>query len=122
VDEALADGNRSEAVCRLFGKKFDSLGSLLQRVLDERKPDDPVDRYVIGLCARQLKGRAKEGRTWSGLWSEHAAEAHDLEAMLERTQEIRGEVAAERQDELQPFLTWFEKWFLRRAEPVEKAT
>src|SRR5690606_1012700 len=54
VRAALDDGREKEANYRLFGKKYDSLGSLLDRVLSDQEKLDQVDRYVIGLCARQL--------------------------------------------------------------------
>src|SRR5262249_7420069 len=54
VRSALSDGRDKEASYRLFGKKYDSLGSLLDRMAADAQSGDPVDRYVIILCAKQL--------------------------------------------------------------------
>ena len=53
VRQALAEGRHKEAVDRLFGKKFDSLGRLVERISEKEKPD-PVRDYVTLLCAIQL--------------------------------------------------------------------
>ena len=47
------DLNEREAIYRLFGRKYDSLGSLLDRITGESGDGDPVDTYVMVLCARQ---------------------------------------------------------------------
>src|SRR5262249_7436457 len=54
VLEARKAGREKEAIYRLFGRKYDSLPNLLDRVLSQDAKEDDVIRYVILLCARQL--------------------------------------------------------------------
>src|SRR5262249_10288110 len=54
VAAALEGGREPEAVYRLFGRKYDSLGTLLDRVLSAEGREDDVTRYVTLLCARQV--------------------------------------------------------------------
>ncbi len=54
VQEAIESGRVKEANYRLFGKKYDSLGNLLDKVASSTEGTDAVDRYVIVMCARQL--------------------------------------------------------------------
>ncbi len=57
--KSIADENEREAVYRLFGRKYDSLGNLLERVSGSQEGGDAVDRYVIYLCAKQLCDRVR---------------------------------------------------------------
>jgi hypothetical protein len=119
VMKALAAGREKEAVYLLFGKKYDSLPRLLDRVLDEEKQLDAVNRYVILLCARQLLDRARSVETFR---LEHRDEFRDVDARLARTAALReaftfGETAEERG----AFLDWFEAWFLKPAEPARSS-
>lgn len=114
VHEALTRENEREATYRLFGRKYDSLGSLLARILHGESQGDAVDRYVIVLCARQL---CAEVRTrWPDFWREHAADATALERLFDDARPIRDALVAKAPDEMEPFLAWFDEWFLRRQE------
>src|SRR5262249_42904289 len=53
VRKALVEGRHKEAVDRLFGKKFDSLRRLVERISEKENPD-PVRDYVTLLCAIRL--------------------------------------------------------------------
>src|SRR5207247_5090176 len=75
VRSALREGREGEATYRVFGQKYDSLGSLLNRVLADSAEGkgDLIDHYVIALCARQL---VQELRRDHGAFSPaHAADA-----------------------------------------------
>jgi len=115
VRGALEQGNSREADYRLFGKKYDSLGSLLARVLDEvgAGKGDRVEQYVVTLCARQLLREL--GRAHPEYWGEHGDDLRALEAQLAHMADVRVALAA-RDPEMPAFLDWFDKWFLRRAE------
>ncbi len=115
VREALEQGNDKEAKYRLFGKKYDSLGSLLDRVFQE--DGDAVDRYVIVLCARQLCSEL--ARAHAAFWEVHATDAEDLAKRFEQAQPIRENLIAADPKEMPAFLDWFDGWFLRRAELLE---
>jgi hypothetical protein len=117
VKEALEHGNTREADYRLFGKKYDSLGNLLERVAGEVNAGkgDRVEQYVVTLCARQLLRGV--GRAHPEYWAEHRDAVRALEATLAGTANIRASLA-DSHPEMPAFLDWFEKWFLRRAEAL----
>lgn len=117
VHEALDEGRERDATYRLFGKKYDSLGSLLERVLAESSTGDAVDRYVIILCARQLCTEVT--RRWPDFWKTNVASAKELEQTFDKLGAIRETLVAKAPGEMGPFLQWFEPWFLRRAKSEE---
>lgn len=118
VREAIQNGNEKEAIYRLFGKKYDSLGSLLERILEGKGRADAVDQYVIVLCARQLCTRVKAERP--DFWSEHAADEQELQRLFDRARPIREALIAKSPAEMGPFLDWFDEWFLRRVKMREE--
>lgn len=117
IDDALDDGRERDAAYRLFGRKYDSLGTLLERVI-EPEPDeaaafrDPVDRYLVALCAGQLLRRTREMHP--ALFEENADAADAVEGLQKRALEVRQELLHERPDG-EKFLQWYEGWFLRHA-------
>jgi hypothetical protein len=117
VRSALDESQEKEANYRLFGKKYDSLGSLLDRVSSEQSNLDAVDRYVISLCARQLC--LEIARTHPDYWGAHSADVKSLEARFAELTEIRKQLAETHGAGFSEFMDWFDRWFLRRAEPVE---
>ena len=119
VEEALGTGNEREAAYRVFGRKYDSLGNLLARVAKGQDPADPVDRYVIALCARQLFRNIEKG--WPEFWKAHAEDVHSLEQTLALAELARSAIETRNPKAMAPFLDWFERWFLKRAAPVEAA-
>ncbi|MGE0552574.1 MAG: hypothetical protein AB7R55_04005 [Gemmatimonadales bacterium] len=116
VSSAVKSGKEKEANYRLFGRKYDSLGSLLDRIGADGAVGDDVDRYVILLCARQL---AREvARRYPEYWAEHREDAAALERRFEAAAAIRERLVEQDPARLAPFLDWFDRWFVRRAEPV----
>ncbi|MCB9631965.1 MAG: hypothetical protein H6721_07505 [Sandaracinus sp.] len=130
VREALDAGRLRDAEYRLFGKKYDSLGTLLERVLEESTEpsddarssssvvgeDDAVEPYVLLLCARQVVTEVQRAYPW--FFEQHELAAKELWTRLERGATKRAQLEAH-DAEMPAFLAWFEKWFLRRANPVE---
>jgi hypothetical protein len=113
VRDALQKGNEQEAHYRLFGRKYDSLGSLLERLSQKDSGHDDVDQYVLFLCARQLyKVLEKE---FPEFWRDHRNEAKILQELLNNSEGIRNSLIAKDQKAMQAFLEWFDTWFLRRA-------
>lgn len=115
VRTALTSGHEKEATYLLFGEKYDSLGVLLARVIEEG--GDPVDRYVTGLCAKQLCREVE--RDHRDFWAAHAADAKRIDAQTRQLGALRNQIGAAGAEDLQPFFDWFEGWFLKRARPVE---
>jgi hypothetical protein len=118
VRSALEDGREKEASYRLFGKKYDSLGNLLDRMAADAQSGDPVDRYVIILCARQLCQEV--ARDHPEYWGAHAADAKILQEKFQALSTIREALLAQDPEQLPAFLQWFDKWFLKRAAAVEE--
>lgn len=117
VCASLESGQEKEANYRLFGRKYDSLGSLLDRVSEEHNKLDEVDRYVILLCGHQLCQEIK--RKHPEYWKAHSADAQSLTSRFATLEELRRRMVREQGDEFQEFLDWFDPWFLKRALPVE---
>ena len=111
VEEAIAAEREAEADTRLFGKKYDSLPSLLEKTFAQTD-GDPIARYVTFLCAQQL--RTGLGRRHPAFFRGRRQQAAHLEALLTRLADLRpaaGSVDAE-------FLEWFETAFLREVAPA----
>jgi hypothetical protein len=117
VREALDAGKNREADYRIFGKKYDSLGSLLDRVLHDVDAGvgDRTEQYVVTLCARQLLREL--GKAHPEYWAEHYEDVKDLESRLGVSAGLRGALAAGH-SEMPAFLDWFDRWFLQRAEAL----
>jgi hypothetical protein len=120
VRTALDGGNEKEADHRLFGRKYDSLGSLLERVLTEQGTTDAVDRYVIGLCARQL--RQELAKSYEDYWKDHPTDVGVLDRTLSQLDDIRAALIAQNGAEFASFLDWFDQWFLTRAAVAQDGT
>ena len=117
IFESLEHDRDREATYRLFGRKYDSLGNLLNRIQSERDKSDPVDRYVVVLCARQLCRQVAQ--KYPDYWKQNADDVADLDKRIEEAGTVREEMIAERGADFADFLAWFDPWFLRRAERVE---
>jgi hypothetical protein len=108
----------TEAVYRLFGKKYDSLGSLLDCVLDGTGVGDDVNQYVIVLCAQQLCREIS--RSFPEFWRAHRSDVRELERRLTAgTATIRQRLITRNPAEMSEFLDWFDPWFLKRAKALE---
>ena len=116
---ALDASHDKEVAYRLFGKKYDSLGSLLDRVASEGTAGDDVDHYVIVSCAQQLCREI--ARDYPDYWSRNAADAKALERRLQSLVTVRQRLIKRNPEELSGFLDWFDHWFSRRAKPLERA-
>jgi hypothetical protein len=118
VCEALEAGTNREADYRLFGKKFDSLGCLLERLLADiaQGNGDHVEHYVTALCARQLVRDIV--RDFPDYCASHGDEVKALQSSIDRAEEVRSTLA-EANPELPEFFEWFERWFLLRAKGLQ---
>jgi len=118
IRSALREGREREALYRLFGQKYDSLGNLLNRVLKDSADGkgDLIDHYVIVLCARQLVQELR--REDSDFWHRHTLDAKALNEQLSHASTLRDRLVARDPAQMPKFLNWFEPWFLKRATPV----
>src|SRR4030095_10704614 len=122
MPKALPAGRHKEALDRLFGKRFDTLKRLVER-LPEKEVPDPVADYVTLLCALQLLTVIKRDEP------EFAAMARDRFTLIDEIETardrlrptIRLEGSGLPPGDEQEFFTWLDRWFLRRAEPASGA-
>lgn len=110
IAAALESGRESEAVHRLFGRKYDSLVTLLERILSSDAQEDDVTRYVTLLCARQVLSLAR--RDWPEFLAGHPHDVAELERRLQQIGEMRNRLGILPLKERDAFLAWFERWFL----------
>jgi hypothetical protein len=115
LDDALRHGREKEAIHLLFGEKYDSLPQLLGRVASEDL--GAVERYVVLLCARQLLDELAQA--WPAFVAEQRDAWQALDARLSQARDVRASFTFAEPAERDRFLDWFERWFLKRAEPRE---
>lgn len=121
IVEAIEKGHRAQAGALIFGMRFDSLLTLLERIR-EREPDpaeagtlDLVDRYLVAMCATQLRNVVSAKH--EEFWSEYPTQAAELDARLAAKADLRSQLIASAPDGMEAFMGWFDHWFLKRQEP-----
>ena len=119
VRKALDEGQTKQASYRLFGKKYDSLGTLLESVSAQRETIDAVDGYVILMCCKQLC--TEIAKDYSEYWHEQVDNAKKLNSRIADLSSVRDRLLKENEDGFGEFLTWFDKWFLKRSTPAAVA-
>jgi hypothetical protein len=118
VRAALDENREKEANYRLFGKKYDSLGTLLDRIVSDEGKGDDIDHYVITLCAKQMCNEL--AHLYPDYWFVHDSDVAELHARFKNMDAIREQLIEKNSDDFRDFLEWFERWFLMRAKPVEE--
>jgi hypothetical protein len=118
VRAALAEGREREAVDRLFGRKFDSLRRLIERIREEAA-EDGVRQYVTLLCARQLLDVLAIDEP--AFVESRRADLSTLRQLLDGAFTVRDRLQLGSAEERQEFLRWLERRFVRRAAVVEPA-
>jgi hypothetical protein len=122
VLDALSAGRTGQAAAWVFGERFDSLGRLLDKVLEAKAAPTPVseslsdvDRYLILMSGQQLVDelQKKQPEFWHG----YAVQSEKLRLRLAKRGDIRRRLEAADPAGLPGFLDWFDKWFLRRVAP-----
>ena len=108
VVEALSTNRQNEAVYRLFGKKYDSLPSLIAKVVQDQKADR-VNQYVTLLCARQVLEQIEV--KYPDFKQLHQAEFSQVYEQLKAVDEVRAGFTFAREAELQHFFEWFDQMF-----------
>lgn len=119
IRESIENGSGREARYRLFGRKYDSLGTLLECVLDKKDVDDVV-AYVTLLCAKQLCDHAQ--RTWPEFWRAPENDPTHLRALLDRRNEVRDRLIATDPENMPAFFAWFDDHFTKRAKAREEVS
>ncbi|MBA2539981.1 MAG: hypothetical protein H0V17_10130 [Deltaproteobacteria bacterium] len=112
-----AQPRTKEVEYRIFGNKVDSLGNLIERMVEDDQRHDALERFVIVLCARQLCVDVR--RECPELWKEHEDTGRLLlERIEERQLTLRSVLLARNAPDFAAFLDWFEDRFLRRAKQL----
>ena len=114
IEGALGEGREADAETRLFGAKYDSLPSFLQKTID-RTDGDVIAIYVTFLCARQL--RDEVAHQYTTFVRERRDRAARLDGLLKHLPKIRASIPLE-DDQSGEFLDWYEDMFLT---PVSEA-
>jgi hypothetical protein len=119
IRKGLESGNDREAQYRLFGRKYDSMGTLLDRLDQPGEGGDAVERYVILLCARQVAREIRRG--YPEFWAGNEREGKALDNRFTQLSGLRAVLLESDPAGMAPFLDWFDKHFLERAKPLEAA-
>lgn len=109
VQTAIEEERVQEAETRLFGAKYDSLPSLLEKLVDEADVD-PIIRYVTFLSAQQLYSSIK--KHYPDFIRQAKKYASKLESHLKKLPTIRANLPLEQIGDRTEFLDWFESGFL----------
>lgn len=115
VSQALDQKRVKEAHYRIFGKKYDSLGSLLQRLAHQLAERDHVNDYLILLCAKQLCEDLRH--RFNEFWESHALQSDLLEDVDTQLQQSRKMLLERNDGAFKAFIDWFEPHFLTLAKP-----
>jgi hypothetical protein len=115
ITAALERGHTKEAIYRLFGSKYDSLGNLLEGVLREQGEGDTINQFLIMLCARQMCDAISV--RYPEFWQEHEPVKGGPREALAKTFVSKDLLLARNGPEFAGFLKWFESQFLQPATP-----
>ncbi|MCB9479344.1 MAG: hypothetical protein H6684_09385 [Deltaproteobacteria bacterium] len=120
IKKALDDANTKRIRYLVFGLKYDSLASLIDKILDLDQKDegDPIEHYVGLLCAQQLVQECQKHHV--SFWQNHSDDVQRLHLRLAAVNQLRDRLLGRNsQDpEMVKFLDWFESWFVQRAQAV----
>ncbi len=125
VFEALDEQRPRQAAALLFGERFDSLGTVLGRVLKGEEAAaavqdmSDVDRYLVLLCAVQLCAKVRQQEP--DFWGDYRAQAETIVRRLDERTTLREALFKQDPVDMPAFMDWFDRWFLKRAEPVVQA-
>ncbi|MET8909522.1 hypothetical protein [Micromonospora sp. NPDC004551] len=109
VRDALDEDLIEEARFRMFGAKYDSLPVLVEQMANETA-GDPLDRYLMVLCAQQLADHVR--RDFPAFWASDPAGVSRLEKALTVRAALREQLIARNDAEMAEFLDWYEPRFL----------
>lgn len=117
VIKAIEEEKEGEAVYRLLGEKYDSLPSLVRKVL-EAEDEDPVNRYVTLMNARQVLERIK--REYHEFESAHWTRFRDLMKEFDNITRVRDRIQLDGGTDRDDFFDWFDRVFLTRMKMNEE--
>jgi hypothetical protein len=110
VRNALDEDRIEEARFRMFGAKYDSLPVLVEQVANDLA-GDPLDRYLMVLCAQQLADDVRH--SFPAFWASDPTGVSRLEQGLTVRAVLREQLVARNDAEMAEFLDWYEPRFLK---------
>ena len=127
VRESIADRKWLNVEFRLFGRRFDSLGSLLEKVETDDTGLGTVERYVLALCAKQLLTEVaktpstdrKTAAAYEELGDRYRPQFRSVGERVDRLIDALRPKAVGDSAEMVEFTVWFERHFLTRATRTE---
>ena len=106
---ALEEKRPREVEYLLFGKKSDSLDTLIEKILEKGEEGDPINDYVTLLCARQLMDRmVGEDPSFD---EKHKDQIREIRDKLRAVGEVKKRMVDDLGEDALQFLEWFEKMF-----------
>lgn len=104
----------------LFGKKYDSLSSLLTKVVADAEAGkgELTEHYVTALCAQQLVDVLE--REQPQFFAERRQDTRSVRAEIARACAMRDRLIAADPLGMPDFLRWFDRWFLERANVLDE--
>jgi len=117
VRGSLDDKNDAAADYRLFGEKYDSLGTLLDRLESDPRVTDDVERYVLLLCCKQLLQVLPA--QYPEYWQSRQLQVTRLRERIAAHEAVRNRIIERSSEQMGAFLDWFDGKFIRRAQPRE---
>lgn len=115
VTDCIDRDETRDAEARMFGAKYDSLPELLQKTLETN--NDPVMRYIIFLCAKQVAARVRRHRRV--FWKSHKKERERLDGLLAHLPALAEALPLDDADRAS-FLKWYESMFVRMIRQPEE--
>ena len=109
VEEAIEEGRTKDAETRLFGAKYDSLPSLLEKSA-EQEDMDPIVRYVTFLSAKQLIEQiSKKQKPFLRSVGERS---RHLDHWLDQLPTVRAQLPLDEIEGGDEFMAWYEETFI----------
>jgi hypothetical protein len=108
VRMALNSHHWADAEYRLLGEKYDSLPSLVQKVVNEIE-GDAVNQYITLLCAKAVMQRI--ATKYHYFQRKHRRRWKEIGKILEYSETIKERIVFDPAEERRKFFDWFERMF-----------
>ncbi len=109
--DAIKNNRFNEATYRLFGEKYDSLPTLIDKVLTDDKSDN-VNKYLTLLCASQLITHIEKNEDFTLFKQAHSKDFQAINSKLLRINDLKEQFEFDSLEERQKFFDWFEDMFM----------
>jgi len=111
IIDAIENERFNEAKYRLFGEKYDSLPTLIDKILED-KSSDQVNKYLTLLCAQQLVTQLERDEKHFKFKKDNLEDFKMIKKKLQVINEIRDSFEFDGIEEREKFFDWFEEMFM----------